>query len=249
MEVEIKRDKLTLRGTLEKPQADKFDLVIMMHGFTSNRGTQPDQLLYQLAKRFAKENLATLRCDFNGHGTSDGDFSDMTVLNEIADGKAILDYARQIKGVQKIYLLGHSQGGVVASMLAGYYHEKIAKVVLMAPAATLKDDALKGNTQGYTYDPQNIPDKLPIKKGLILGGFYLRTAQTLPIYEVASQYRGPVCLIHGLKDTVVDKIASERYDQSYSNDELHLLDDADHGFTLGNSRTESIDIATEFLTR
>jgi len=247
MDVEIKRDGLTLRGTYHKPQSDSFDLVILMHGFTSNRGIEPNQLLYQLAQNFEKEGLATIRFDFNGHGTSDGKFEDMTVLNEIGDGKAILDYARSLKGVKHIYLLGHSQGGVVASMLAGYYHEKIDKLALMAPAATLKDDALKGSTQGYTYDPQNIPDTLPIKKGLTLGGFYLRTAQTLPIYEVAKEYHGPVCLIHGLKDTVVNKIASTRYDDVYTNDELHLLDDADHGFGIGNSRQEAIEIVTKFM--
>ncbi|KRO00125.1 alpha/beta hydrolase [Companilactobacillus kimchiensis] len=249
MDVEIKRDNLTLRGTLVKPTAKSFDLVILMHGFTSNRGIEPDQLLYQVAARFEEKGLATLRCDFNGHGQSDGRFEDMTVLNEISDGKAILDYARKLSGVKNIYLLGHSQGGVVASMLAGYYHEKITKLVLMAPAATLKDDALKGSTQGYTYDPENIPDQLPIKKGLTLGGFYLRTAQTLPIYEVASQYQGPVCLIHGLKDTVVNKIASQRYHDSYDNSGLHLIEDADHGFSLGNSRQEAIDLAVNFILK
>jgi len=171
----------------------------------------------------------------------------MTVFNDICDGKAILDYARQISGVEKIYLLGHSQGGVVASMLAGYYPEYIAKLALLAPAATLKDDALKGDTQGFTYDPHNIPDTLPIKKDLTLGGFYLRTAQTLPIYEIAKEYRGPVCLIHGLKDTVVNKIASTRYDDVYTNDTLHLLDDADHGFGIGNSRQKALDITTKFF--
>lgn len=248
MDVEIKRDGLTLRGTFTKPNTDKFNLVILMHGFTSNRGIEPDQLLYQLALRLAANNLATLRFDFNGHGTSDGKFEDMTVLNEISDGKAILDYARNIPGVEKIYLLGHSQGGVVASMLAGYYPEKIAKLALLAPAATLKDDALKGNTQGFTYDPHNIPDTLPIKKGLTLGGFYLRTAQTLPIYEVAQEYHGPVCLIHGLKDTVVNKIASVRYDEVYVDDKLHLLADADHGFSIGNSRQEALDIVAKFFS-
>ncbi|ALB29790.1 alpha/beta hydrolase [Companilactobacillus heilongjiangensis] len=248
MDVEIKRDGLTLRGTFNKPAADKFNLVILMHGFTSNRGVDPDQLLYQLAKRFEGKGLATLRFDFNGHGQSDGKFVDMTVLNEIGDAKAILDYARQIEGVEKIYLLGHSQGGVVASMIAGYYPEKIAKLALLAPAATLKDDALKGSTQGYTYDPNNIPDTLPIKKNLTLGGFYLRTAQTLPIYEIAKEYHGPVCLVHGMKDTVVDKIASTRYDDVYTTDTLHLLDDADHGFGIGNSRAEALDIATKFFT-
>jgi len=124
MKVEIKRDGLTLRGDFVKPQTDKFNLVILMHGFTSNRGIEPSQLLYQLAQRFVAEGLGTLRFDFNGHGESDGRFQDMTVLNEIADGKAILDYARSLEGVENIYLLGHSQGGVVASMLAGYYPEK-----------------------------------------------------------------------------------------------------------------------------
>lgn len=247
MDVQILRDQLTLRGTLNKPDRASFDLVVLMHGFTANRGIAPDQLLYQLAERFEAKDLATLRFDFNGHGTSDGQFKDMTVLNEISDGKAILDYARQLKGVRRIYLLGHSQGGVVASMLAGYYHEKIDKLVLMAPAATLKDDALKGDTQGFTYDPQNIPDELPIKKGLTLGGFYLRTAQTLPIYEVAQQYQGPVCLIHGLADRVVDHVASTRYDEVYQHDELNLLPHADHKFTMGDSRQKALDIATRFL--
>lgn len=247
MDVEIKRDGLTLRGTLTKPSTAKFNLVILMHGFTSNRGITSDQLLYQLANRFADKGMATLRFDFNGHGQSDGEFKNMTVLNEIADGKVILDYARKINGVDQIYLLGHSQGGVVASMLAGYYHDRIDKLVLLAPAATLKDDALKGDTQGYTYDPEHIPDELPIKKGLTLGGFYLRTAQTLPIYEVASKYTGPVQLVHGLDDQVVNNIASKRYDEVYQHDQLTLLPKADHGFTEGESRAEVLDIATGFL--
>ncbi|WP_125709883.1 alpha/beta hydrolase [Companilactobacillus zhongbaensis] len=247
MDVEIMRDGLTLRGTLCLPQADSFDLAILMHGFTSDRGMKPDQLLYQIADRLNAEGFATLRVDFNGHGESDGAFEDMTVLNEISDGKAILDYARGLSGVQKIYLVGHSQGGVVASMLAGYYHDLIERVVLLALAATLKDDALKGNTQGYTYDPQNIPDKLPIKKGLTLGGFYLRTAQTLPIYDVARQFHGPVQLVHGLDDLVVDPVASRRYDEVYEKSDLALLPNADHGFTEGESREEVLDIVCSFL--
>ena len=80
--------------------------------------------------------IASVRFDFNGHGQSDGSFTDMTVMNEVSDGRAILDYVRQMPQVEHIYLLGHSQGGVVASMLAGYYHEYIDKLVLMSPAAT-----------------------------------------------------------------------------------------------------------------
>ena len=67
----------------------------------------------------------------------------MTVLNEIEDANAILNYVKTDPHVRNIYLVGHSQGGVVASMLAGLYPDLIKKVVLLAPATTLKSDALE----------------------------------------------------------------------------------------------------------
>jgi len=56
-----------------------------------------------------------------------------------------------------------------------------------------------------------------------------------------------VCLIHGLQDTVVDHGASTQYDAVYTNDQLHLLDDADHGFTGNHARQEALTIATGFM--
>lgn len=47
-------------------------------------------------------------------------------------------------------------------MLAGLYPDIIKKVVLLAPAAQLKDDALKGDTQGATYNPDRIPATVPL---------------------------------------------------------------------------------------
>lgn len=246
MNISFHRDGLTLRGVLTQPTTASFDLVLLMHGFTGDLGYTPDQLLYQLADRLSQAGVATIRFDFNGHGHSDGDFKNMTVLNELADAKVALDYARALPGVRRIMLLGHSQGGVVASMLAGEYHDLISKLVLLAPAATLRDDALRGSTQGFTYDPQQIPDELPIKKGLTLGGAYLRTAQTLPIYEVAAQYQGPVCLIHGMADTVVNNYASQHYDAIYHHSELHLLAGGSHTLT-GAVREPVLQLVTDFV--
>ncbi len=236
--IEVQRDGLTIRGTLTIPDgATEYNLAILMHGFTSDRGTMPDQLLYQLSAKLVANHVATLRFDFNGHGESDGRFQDMTVVNEIADAEAVLAYARQLTGVKQIYLLGHSQGGVVASMLAGLYPEFIAKVILMAPAATLKSDAQKGVLQGATYDPHQIPDWIQLPWGqLRVGGAYLRSAQVLPIYEVAQRYHGPVALFHGDQDTVVNPSASEKYQAVYENATLHVVQGADHGFQNGRAR-------------
>ncbi|WP_191988101.1 alpha/beta hydrolase [Lapidilactobacillus wuchangensis] len=248
MDFDFKRDGLKLHGRYENPAKDCQNLVILMHGFTGNLGYHPTDLLAQLAGRLNEQGLATLRFDFNGHGRSEGDFSQMTVLNEIADAQAALSYAFKTWQPKKVSLLGHSQGGVVASMLAGYYADLIDRLVLMAPAATLKSDAQAGKTRGLIYDPHHIPDQLPIWSGLDLGGFYLRTAQTLPIYEVAQQFTGPVCLIHGRGDVVVNKRASEQYHEVYANSELHLLPDADHGFG-GSARQPAVDLATHFLSQ
>lgn len=249
MEVTVKRDGLTLRGTLTTPQTPQFDLVLLMHGFSGTRGTTPDNLLYQLAERLDEAGLATLRFDFDGHGESDGRFEDMSVLGELLDGQAFIDYARQVPGVRRLYLLGHSQGGVVASMLAGYDHDLVDKLVLLAPAATLQDDALKGDTRGHQYDPQHIPDQIKLDNHLTLGGFYLRSAQTLPIYPVASQYHGPVCLIHGTADTVVDQVASTRYHEAFTDSTLHLIDGADHLLRENGARLPVLQLVVDFLTR
>lgn len=247
-DVQVQRDGLTLRGVLEVPDnKSEYNMAILMHGFTGNCGrNDPHSLHYQLAKTLKKLGVASVRFDFNGHGKSDGQFVNMTVMNEVSDGRAILDYVRRMPQVKQIFLLGHSQGGVVASMLAGYYHDYIDKLVLMSPAATLKTDAIAGHTQGLVYDPQHIPDVQKLRPGYDLGGFYLRTAQTLPIYETAAEYKGPVCIIHGKADQVVDPNASVKYNNGYLNSELHLIDGANH-LLDGKQRQEVLSIVSEFI--
>ncbi|WP_304676877.1 alpha/beta hydrolase [uncultured Lactobacillus sp.] len=240
--ITLERDGLQLVGTREDPFGEIYDMAIIFHGFTANRNTS---LLKEITNSLRDENIASVRFDFNGHGDSDGKFENMTVLNEIEDANAILNYVKTDPHVRNIYLVGHSQGGVVASMLAGLYPDIIKKVVLLAPAATLKSDALEGNTQGVTYNPDHIPDRLPFKD-LTLGGFYLRIAQQLPIYEVSAQFTKPVCLIHGTDDTVVSPNASKKYDQIYQNSTLHLIKGADHCFS-DNYQKSAVKLTADFL--
>ncbi|WP_027824919.1 alpha/beta hydrolase [Lactobacillus psittaci] len=237
----LKRDGLNIVCEQLNPFGERYDLAIIMHGFTANRNTD---LLKQLAQNLCNENVSSIRFDFNGHGESDGAFKDMTVLNEIADANCVLSYVKTNPHINHIYLVGHSQGGVIASMLAGLYPDLIDKLVLLAPAACLKDDALAGSTQGVSYNPKKIPDIIPYK-GKELGGFYLRIAQNLPIYETSKNFTGPVCLIHGKSDQVVDYKYSQKYHDIYENSTLHLIE-ADHRFT-GDSQKEAIRLTTDFL--
>lgn len=248
MEVTIQRDGLKLHGLLEGTTTLENDSVaILMHGFKGDLGYGENKILPVVAHALNKAGLPTLRFDFDGCGKSDGRFEDMTVLSELLDGMKVINFARQEIKAQHIYLVGHSQGGVVASMLAAYFRDVIEKLVLLAPAATLKSDALKGVCQGTTYDPNHIPNEVMVD-GFKVGGDYFRTAQLLPIYETAQHFAGPVLLIHGTADQIVSPEASKKYHVILPQSELHLIDGESHMLN-GSGRSEIVKLVANFLVK
>ena len=238
----IEGAKGKLSVLLQQPaDPDRRLLVILMHGFMASKALQP---LKGIANALEAEGISSLRFDFDGHGSSDGKFSDMTVLTELDDARRIFAYAETL-GYERIAFVGHSQGGVVAGMLAGELgREKVAGLVQLAPAAVLRDDALQGVLMGKTYDPANPPEYLRVFFHKVGRGFFT-VAQTLPIYETSARYEGPVCLIHGKDDTVVPYVYSERYHETYKDSSLHLLEGENH--LLSKHRAEVIRTAVEFL--
>ena len=129
-----------------------------MHGFISKKEMYP---IPAIASALAKNGIASIRFDFNAHGKSEGDFINMTISNEIADAKAVFEYASSLPFVSDIALIGHSQGGVVAGMLSGELENKAVKpkcLVQLAPAAVLKDDAISGQCMHAKYDASNPPE-------------------------------------------------------------------------------------------
>ena len=233
-----------LSAILQRPSDSyKGPIAILMHGFMANKKLEP---LKSIADELEKRGIASLRFDFDGHGKSAGRFRDMTVLTELADARGVIDYIHTLVDFDGIALLGHSQGGVVAGMLAGELGDEIKALVQLAPAAVLKDDALKGQLMYRHYDPANPPETLNVFFHRV-GREYFKVAQTLPIYEVSSQYKGPVFLVHGKKDKVVPYSYSEEYHRVYSNSELRLLEKENH--FLSKCRKEIVGGAVDFLVR
>ena len=166
----------------------------------------------------------------------------MTVTNEIEDMNKFIELKLYQTFTRDISLVGHSQGGVVAAMTAGQIgYPQIKALALMAPAAALRDDALRGSTMGAVYDPLNVPAegiKLPWG-GQILGRDYITTALSLPIYETAALYTGPTFIIHGTADRVVPYTYGERFNQVIKGSEINLVDKDDHVFSHTNDETAS----------
>ena len=123
------------------------------------------------------------------------------------------------------------RGGVVAAMTSAQMGKKVVTGrILLAPAGVLRDDALRGNTFGAIYDPQNPPETVRLWGGHLLGGDFIRTAVSLPIYETARQYKGPQLVIHGECDRIVPYTYGERFHQESRKSWFELMKNADHGF-------------------
>ncbi|MDQ5891114.1 MAG: uncharacterized protein QG604_988 [Candidatus Dependentiae bacterium] len=132
---------ITLAGTLTVPQSsDQFPVAFLIGGMgpldrdgTNYYGHKPQQVL---AHYLAEKGIATLRIDKRGVGASTGTFNLSVTPNDLASdvaaGLAYLTTCPEIDH-QRIGLIGHSEGGLVATMLA-VIDEQIAFVALMAAA-------------------------------------------------------------------------------------------------------------------
>ena len=248
-------DTITLDGSkgklwaqLYKPRLEpgqRCGLVVLCHGLNCDHDFE---LMKRIEIQLQKAGFATLAFDFNGHGKSEGRFSEMTIPNEIEDLEQVLAYAQDLRFVDDIALVGHSQGAVVAAMVAGSHgEEEIKAVVLLAPASSVRDDIARGNLFGIDFNPLDPPDSLVLSNGIAIGRRYLKTALYLPIFETSAKYHGNACIIQGNGDRLVPFTCGERFHQLWNGSEYYELEYYDHNFT--NCIYRPVDITTEYLKR
>ena len=132
---------IELAGTLSRP-ADvpkdrRLPAVVLIHGSGPN---DRDETLYghkpflTLAEAFTAAGYAVLRYDKRGVGASNGTPQGLTLLDYADDAEAAFDFLRRQPGIDpaRVGLLGHSEGGMIAPMIAARRSE-VAWLVLLAP--------------------------------------------------------------------------------------------------------------------
>jgi uncharacterized protein len=136
-EVTVKNGAVSLAGTLTLPSTGgPFPAVVLITGSgAQNRdeevfGFQPFRLI---ADHFTRNGIAVLRMDDRGVGGSTGDAANATsedFAGDIAAAVAMLKGRPDINPKQ-IGLLGHSEGGIIAPMVADRSSD-VAYIILMA---------------------------------------------------------------------------------------------------------------------
>lgn len=141
------RAGVTLAGTLTLPRGTgPFAAAILLSGSgpmdrdESDYGHRP---FLVLSDYLTRSGLAVLRYDKRGIGKSGGDYDAATTKDFESDAQAALKFLRTRKDIdpRRIGLIGHSEGGVIAPMMAANSAD-IAWVVLLGAPATKGEDTL-----------------------------------------------------------------------------------------------------------
>lgn len=236
-----------LVGIISRPDENNMQpLVILLHGLG---GSKDSQLIRNLSDTLVYNGVATIRFDFDGHGESDGAQTDMTVLTEVDDAETFIEYAEGLDWVKSITLVGHSQGGLVAGLVAGKLGAaRIPYLVQLAPAAIIADVWKSGKVAGQQiFDPSNPPAEYVFLNSFHLSPKYLEDSKKIKVWQAAEKYNGKVLLFQGDGDVLVPADYARKYQQAYKNADVRILSGEDHLFT--HNQTQVITDIVRFVLK
>ena len=225
----INNDGIPLHLELEMPaqSGEKCPLVIVIHGFT---GHMEEAHIRAVSRAMNEIGFATLRAEMYGHGGSGGTFREHTLYKWVTNALAVIDYARGLDFVSKLYLCGHSQGGLLVMLAGALRHDEIDGIIPLSPAWRIPEGARKGCVLGVSFDPDHIPEEVCFGDDGPLDGNYLRIAQTIHVEDAIDRYDGLVLIVHGDADESVPFRDAEDAAARYKNCELVRIPGDTHCF-------------------
>jgi pimeloyl-ACP methyl ester carboxylesterase len=130
-------EHVTLAGTLTLPLGEgPFPVVVLVAGSGPNTRDEPilgHRPFLVLADHLTRHGIAVLRYDKRGTGASAGDYAKATTMDFADDVQAAVGWLAVRKDIdpRHIGLIGHSEGGIIAPIVAARDHQ-VAFVVTMA---------------------------------------------------------------------------------------------------------------------
>ncbi len=216
---ENKKDKIELAGTLTLPEKNgKFPAVILITG--SGPQNRDEELLGHkpflvLSDFLTKNGIAVLRFDDRGTAKSTGDFKNATTFDFATDVEYAIEYLQKRKEINKdkIGLIGHSEGGIIAPIIASE-NKDIDFIVLMA-GSTLRGDKLL-LLQKYKIETQMGINKQVVESNqqIFAGAYEIILNKNLEkevLYDTLSHYfisKYGKALPENQKDALINQLTS-----------------------------------------
>lgn len=206
---------ITLAGTLTLPEkTGQFPAVILISGSgpqdrnSEILGHKPFLLW---ADYLTRNGIAVLRFDDRGFALSQGNFSTSTTHDFATDVASAVEYLKTKKEInsKKIGLIGHSEGGIIAPIVAASHPKDINFMVLLAGSGIQGDQLL-------LLQQQLIARQSGVSEEEIKKNFEKHTK----IFERMNNIQNEVQLKTELSQIISDYISEENISQGMTKEEV-----------------------------
>lgn len=202
-----KAGNIKLSGTLTLPKDVKNPPVVILISGSGPQNRDEELLGHKpflvLADHLTRQGIAVLRYDDRGTAKSEGDFSTATSFDFATDVEAAMVYLqtkKEVVDINKIGLVGHSEGGLIAPIVAARNKNVAFCVLLAGPGVDGKEILL---TQGKkAAELENYPaNDIAASQGI-----------SKKIYDICTNYKGEASKkeIAALFEELKTKITSEK---------------------------------------
>lgn len=232
-----------LPATLAMPKGKgPFPAVVLVHGSgpaDRNETTGANRPFLDIARALAAEGIAVLRYDKRSQARP-GDYAQGVTIDSETTDDALLAVAhlRSLPGIdgERIFVLGHSQGGMMAPRI-GLRDNKIAGLILFAaPARNLLDILLEQNLrllqmQGQASTPAGIAHMQKLKSDIAavrrgdadarlmnLDSRYWQSVDTVDPLREAKASHQPLLILHGGHDIQVVEADWQAWHTAFTGD-------------------------------
>ena len=224
-------------GILHFPENQKFHLIIIVHGWSSNK-LGPHSFFVKTAREFARNGFGALRFDFRGSEDSEGSYENQAITSMLKDLEAVISNVSEIKGIEKICLIRHSRGAYL-SLLQASRDERISCVIVWC--GSVQKEPFKGiilgeiERNGYTIFRNFLITKKYVEDSL---------KYDLDVKKIKVQVR----LIYGeLDDITYPSLGVKIYNSLECPKKLERLEDLDRFFSKQSAQEKVISITLKWL--
>ena len=163
-EVVFANGDITLAGELTFPEGDGPHPAVVLISGSGEQDRDSDlggfRLFAVLANHLAEAGVASLRFDDRGVGGSTGENLQATLQDRAGDVEAAIDVLRSRDDIAagRIGLVGHSEGGIVAPVVAN--RTSVAFVALLAAPVVNAEETLRAQQAVLFEDSGTPPDQV-----------------------------------------------------------------------------------------
>jgi len=244
-------------------------VIIGVHGYAEHSGRY-----MHVGEFFAKEGFGFYIHDHRGHGRSGGERGYVNKFQEFIDDlDEFLEHVKTSEGVDKVFLLGHSMGGLIGIIYAIQHPEKLkglvtsgaglktgirvsgVKIAFMKLISTIKptyrpDIKIDPNalTNDETVNRAYSEDPLVFKQGTIK--LLLEMIKAMEwANQNADKLKVPILMMHGANDEIVPPEASKEFFEKVpiEDKQLIILPERKHEIFNDINKEEALNKALEWI--